>query len=258
MKRWWARWRSHKPPQQTPKFSLGERLKFDVHSHLLPGVDDGASNLDTSLELLSKLVEMGYQGAVLTPHIYPGLYNNSRATLEGPFATLQSAAAEKFPGFSLHLAAEYFVDEQFMDAIQRNDLLHFPVLDQRAVLFEMGFQQLAPQVFDAIFELQLSGYQPVLAHVERYPYLVKDAATVYRFQERGVWLTINAASLAGAYGPEVKNFAADLMQRGWARMLCSDAHGIRHMHALGSLQTDADLGQALKRSDQWVQTHIPS
>lgn len=252
---WWGRRKNQ--PQRVEPFSIGKRLEFDVHSHLVPGVDDGASNLSESLALVDRLVALGYRGAVLTPHIYTGLYPNSKATLSAPFAALQAAVKERHPMFTLHLAAEYFTDEHFMQCIQRDDLLSFPVGDARAVLFEMGFQEAAPNVDEAVFELQLNGYQPVLAHVERYPYLVADARALGRLEDRGVWLTVNAASLAGAYGPEIRTFAAELLASGRARMLCSDAHGDRHLQALEALQTDAAVHRALEAGHLDLQRQIP-
>lgn len=244
---WWARWR--KQPDRVAAFPIGERLGIDVHSHLVPGVDDGAPDLDASLRLVGMLVALGYRGAVVTPHVYTGLYPNSRNSLSAPFAALQAAVNEQHPGFALHLAAEYFTDEHFMSCIASDDLLHFPVGDHRAVLFEMGFQEAAPLAHEAVFELQLNGYQPVLAHVERYPYLVAQPAEVARFEDRGVWLTINAASLTGAYGPEVQQFASRLLDAGRVRMLCSDAHGERHLQALGALTTHAGVFRAIERGE---------
>lgn len=252
---WWGR--RKKQPQRVDPFSIGERLQVDVHSHLVPGVDDGAKDLKSSLALVDQLVALGYRGAVLTPHIYAGLYPNSLATLREPFASLQDAVKERHPEFQLHLAAEYFTDEHFMECIQRDDVLFFPVGDARAVLFEMGFQEAAPNVHEVVFELQLNGYQPVLAHVERYPYLVADARELAKFEDRGVWLTVNAASLTGAYGPEVATFAADLVTSGRARMLCSDAHGERHLNALAALQTHAGVHGALEAGHLALQPAIP-
>lgn len=250
MSRWYERWL--RGPERVEPFSIGRALEVDVHSHLVPGVDDGAQSLGESLKLLDQMVALGYRGAVLTPHIYPGLYPNSAATLRPAFQQLVAAAREKWPEFQLHLAAEYFADAEFLDTVRKGDLLTFPVGSVDAVLFEMGFQEVSPVLFDAVFELQLAGVQPVLAHVERYPYVVSDASIAAKLHERGVWLTANAASLAGAYGTVVQTFVEELLEKGWIRMLCSDAHGSRHFDALASLQTHAGLKHALSELD-WVQ-----
>lgn len=254
MSRWWGR--SKRAPEHVEPFSIGGALRVDVHSHLVPGVDDGAQTLTESLDLIAGLVNLGYQGAILTPHIYPGLYPNSETTLRPAFQELEAASAERWPDFHLHLAAEYYADDTFLDSIRQKELLSFPVGLADAVLFEMGFHEVSPVLFDAVFELQLAGFQPVLAHVERYPYIVEQPALAAKLHDRGVWLTANAASLAGAYGPPVQIFVEDLMKKGWIRMLCSDAHGQRHLDALGAIQTHAGLKDALDQAGTWVQREL--
>lgn len=255
MKRWWATWRKPAPRVQ---FSIGNLLEVDVHSHLVPGVDDGAVSLEQSLSMIEQLVELGYRGAVITPHIYPGLYPNSADTLQPPFQQLVTASAERFPDFTLHLAAEYLIDESFLEAIRTEQLLSFPIGEKQAVLFEMGFQEPAPLLKEVVFEMQLVGLQPVMAHVERYPYLLNQMDFIEELHNRGVWLTVNGASLAGAYGPEIQGFAERLLAAGRIRMVCSDAHGERHLHALKALETNPVLYDALQATSTWVQRLIPS
>ena len=227
---------------KAPDFSgepltLGEFLHTDLHCHLIPGVDDGVTSIEEALEIIDRLQKLGYTGSILTSHIYADLYPNSRATLTPGFEQLRAAVAEKFPDYSLHLAAEYFTDAHFASCIASGDLLWFPGQDAdgnpvKCVLFEFGFHEAPMQAHDIVFQLQLGGYQPVLAHVERYPYWHNDLAAVEALHERGVWLTLNAASLAGAYGPETYAAALAVLERGWCRMICSDAHGMRHIEAL--------------------------
>ena len=120
--------------------------------------------------------------------------------------------------------------------------------DQRAhevMLMEFGFHH-APEealVKDALFEAQTRGITPLLAHCERYPYLHKDASLLELWHERGGWMAVNAASLAGAYGPEIHNMAKQCMERGWVSFVCSDAHGMRHVRALESLGNSRTVAQ---------------
>ena len=113
---WWKRFRSGTKPPALPAFdgpeiALGEALAVDVHSHIVPGVDDGSANMEQSLELIERLVGLGYSGAVLTPHIHSDIYPNSKHTLQPAFDALRARVAERWPQFSLALAAEYFLDE---------------------------------------------------------------------------------------------------------------------------------------------------
>ena len=132
------------PDFSGPELAIGEVLHIDVHSHIVPGVDDGSSTLEESLELIERLVNMGYRGAVVTPHIHSDIYPNSRRSLAPAFDRLHKAVAARWSDFALQLAAEYFLDEHFVDCIAANDLLHFHAVDDigqpvKCVLFEFGF-----------------------------------------------------------------------------------------------------------------------
>lgn len=216
---------------------IGSHLRTDLHCHLLPGVDDGSKSVDESLAMIERLRGLGYSGSVLTSHIYAELYPNNRSTLQPAFDVLRNAVHARWPDYRLHLAAEYFVDQHFEACIASDDLLWFPAVDAegaqvKCVLFEFGFHEAPMQAKDIVFQLQMSGYQPVLAHVERYPYWYQDLSLMEELHERGVWLTLNAASLAGAYGPSTYSIARQVMERGWCQFICSDAHAMRHIEAL--------------------------
>ena len=242
---WWKRLRSGRKEALQPDFSgpelaIGEALHIDVHSHIVPGVDDGSSTLGESLELIERLVNMGYHGAVVTPHIHSEIYPNNRLTLVPAFEQLQQAVNARWPDFALQLAAEYFLDEHFTDCIAADDLLHFHAVDElgqpvKCVLFEFGFHEPPMNHEQVIFDLQMAGYTGVLAHAERYPYWHRNPAEVQALADKGIWVTVNAASLAGAYGPEMYRVAHALLESGTAKMICSDAHGTRHMDSLQAI-----------------------
>lgn len=250
--RWWRRAEEEVAP-------AGVSLGWDVHSHLVPGVDDGAATLEEGLVLVEGLVRHGYRGAVVTPHVHSDLYPNSRTTLVEPFARLEAAAARQFPGFQLRLAAEYLIDERFERLVQEGDLLDFEGVDAggqraRCVLVELGFAAMPPQAERVLFDLERIGYVPVLAHIERYPYL--DLRTALRFAERGALLTVNAASLAGAYGPQVQTFARTVVKGGHAAALCSDAHGMRHIDCLPAAVALPEVRKALQTGGFPLHRHL--
>jgi len=252
MRGWWRRAAREVAP-------AGVSLGWDVHSHLVPGVDDGAATLEEGLELLAGLVRHGYRGAVVTPHVHSDLYPNSRRTLAAPYAQLEAAAAIRFPGFQLRLAAEYLIDERFERIVQEGDLLDFEGVDAggqpaRCVLVELGFAALPPQAERVLFDLERIGYVPVLAHIERYPYL--DLRAAFRFAERGTLLTVNAASLAGAYGLQVQTFARSIVKAGHAAALCSDAHGMRHIDCLPAAMALPEVQKALHAGGFRLHRHL--
>ena len=242
--KWSWPWRREAPA--SVKFS---QLGWDVHSHLVPGVDDGAPDVDAALEMVRHMVSLGYRGMVLTPHIMSDLYPNSPSTLRGPYDNLVRAMQEAGIPMELRLAAEYLMDADMLRTLKEGDPMTFSCDDgQRAhevMLMEFGFHH-APEealVKDALFEAQTRGITPLLAHCERYPYLHKDVSLLELWHERGGWMAVNAASLAGAYGPETRNLAKQFMERGWVSFVCSDAHGMRHVRALESLGNSRTVAQ---------------
>ncbi|HCZ08812.1 MAG TPA: hypothetical protein DHV07_06850 [Flavobacteriales bacterium] len=203
----------------------------DYHSHLVPGVDDGAPDLEASLEMIDALVSLGYRGAVTTPHVMPGMYPNTPETLRPPFEMLKQAVSQRHPDFKLALGAEYFLDASLLDTVLNGGELLAP---GGRLLFELAFS--APpdpgMLQEFLFEVQLKGLRPVMAHIERYPYWHHELNRFEELHEQGVTLQVNAASLAGAYGPEIQQAAETCIDQGWVRILGTDAHGIRHIDAL--------------------------
>ena len=253
---WWKRFRIGAPTQDQPDFSadsisLGKALKWDIHSHLVPGVDDGAQTLDESLMMIERLVEMNYNGAVITPHIHSEIYPNDRQSLTPAFESLQEAVQQRWPEFQVRLAAEYFLDDHFADCIAKDELLWFPDTDEngqsvKCVLFEFGFHEPPMGHETILFDLQMAGYTGVLAHAERYPYWHLRPENIQSLADKGIWITVNAASLAGAYGPEMYSVAAKLLRSGVAKMICSDAHGMRHLDSLAAIAKSPVVHQWIK------------
>ena len=222
-------------------------FRYDFHSHLVPGVDDGAPELAASLEMIDALVSLGYQGAVTTPHVMADMYPNTPDTLRPPFEALQRAIAERHPHFKLALGAEYFLDASLLHTVQSGGELLTP---GGRLLFELAFS--APPdaglLQEFIFETQVKGLQPVLAHIERYPYWHRELHRFEALHEQGVWLQVNAASLAGAYGPEIQQAAESCIDRGWVSLLGTDAHGMRHIDALAAARVCSSLHKLAQHS----------
>ena len=253
--KWSWLWKRERPA--SVRFS---DLAWDVHSHLVPGVDDGAPDLEAALEMVRGMHALGYKGMVLTPHVMSDLYPNSPETLRPAFDSLQAAVDQAQLPVKLKLAAEYLLEPECLELLQSGELLTFTCDDQagnekEVVLMEFGFHH-APHedlVKESLFAAQTRGLTPLLAHCERYPYLHKEDGLLELWRERGGWMSVNAASLAGAYGPETRDMAKKCMDRGWVSFLCSDAHGMRHVRALEALATSKTVvrwmasGQSLHR-----------
>jgi tyrosine-protein phosphatase YwqE len=241
------------------------RLGLDFHNHLLPGVDDGMETVEQMRAAIAGLRASGFGGAVMTPHIYREVYDNTAAGLRESFAAVRGRLGEELRAFPLFLAAEYFADEHFLQLIQRDELLYLPVAGERWVLVEFPYFQESPYCGICLAVLAARGYRPVVAHVERYRYVAAAPALwLDRFARAGAILQGNIGSLAGQYGARARRFAGWLQGRGLLSLWGSDLHkvsqiegyvtpGLRHLPgrlnaALGALvvpafaMADSDAG----------------
>jgi tyrosine-protein phosphatase YwqE len=197
-------------------------LHWDLHAHLLPGIDDGVRTMEEALEAVRALHALGYRGGVLTPHVYRGLYPNTRETLEPAIAELRAAIATAGVDFAVQLAAEYFADEHLIELAGSEPLLSF---GDRFVLFEYPYSAEPLLWADVLTTLVRNGYVPVLAHIERYRF-VCDAPDVWleRFAQFGVKIQCNIGSLVGQYGTHARELARRMRDERLASFWGTDLH----------------------------------
>lgn len=202
-------------------------LKVDVHSHLIPGIDDGSKSIEESIELLEHFQSLGYKKVITTPHIMSDYYKNTPEIILGGLADVRKAITKAGLTIEIDAAAEYNLDADFERIIDADNLLTF---GDKYVLFELPFFQEPPMLNDIIWKLQTKGYQPVLAHVERYPFWFNDWNRIIEIKDRGVLFQLNINSITGHYGPEVKVLAEKLIDAGLIDLLGSDCHNMNHMN----------------------------
>lgn len=212
---------------ETPSLAV---LGVDMHSHLLPGLDDGAETLEQSLDLLRGLRELGYHKLVLTPHVMGDFYRNTPEGIRNSLAVLRQAAAQAGLGdVQLECAAEYYLDESFAARLESNEeLLSFGGA-QRLVLVETSYINEPFNLTETVFRLKAAGYQPVLAHPERYTYLYGRFDDLVKIREEGVLLQVNLNSLIGYYSAGAKRVAEKLIDAGLVDLLGTDAHNLKHL-----------------------------
>jgi protein-tyrosine phosphatase len=209
-------------------------LGADMHSHLLPGLDDGAETLEHSLDLLRALRDLGYRKLIMTPHIMGDFYKNTPEGIRAALRQLREAAASAGLGdIELECAAEYYLDEFLGHKLtDGTEMLTFGG-DKRYLLFETSYMNEPLNLFETIFDLQGRGYQPVLAHPERYTYFYGRFAEVEKLRrDHGVLLQINLNSLAGYYSPAAKKVAEQLIDAGLVDFVGTDTHHLRHTDTL--------------------------
>lgn len=209
-----------------------------MHSHLLPDVDDGIRSTEEALICLRQFAQWGIRHVVTTPHISQDMYPNTSDLLRTVADELRThIEAEGLP-ITFHVAAEYMVDELFMKRLQANDLLSFGT--ERYVLIETGWASLPLQLNTWLFQMQVDGYKPVLAHPERYPYFRGKINALSDFREQGCLLQLNLMSLAGRYGPEARRMAQLLIEQGLIDFVSSDLHHPRDLILLEKSMRTAD------------------
>lgn len=198
----------------------------DIHSHVLPGIDDGAKNLKDSQFLLEALENMGCKKCIATPHTMANVYNNTITTIEEAKNKVEQELPELAKKLHLQAASEYFIDENFVTNFKNNPLL---TLKDNYVLVEMSFLNPPLQLHDYLFELQLAGYQPVLAHPERYGFYHAQFQQYETLKKMGLKFQLNLLSSVGYYGPDVTKTAERLIKEGYIDFVGSDIHHKQHI-----------------------------
>ena len=207
-------------------------LSTDTHSHLIPGIDDGSPDMDTSLRLIRGLIDMGYKKIITTPHINADIFPNTPAIIgAGHTAVLAELQRQKID-VVFHAAAEYLMDDHFTRILEAGG--PFLTLKDNLVLVELSFAVPAINLKDILFGLQLKGYQPVLAHPERYLYFGANKGWYEQLRNAGCLFQINLLSLRGYYGRDSQQLAEYLIKKRYIDFLGTDLHNERHLEMLHS------------------------
>ena len=217
-----------KKKEVLPPFDLG-RFKSDMHSHLIPGIDDGAQDMDQTIAMLAKFESLGYKKVVTTPHIMTDSFPNNPEIILSGLEKVKNEIKKVGIEIEIEAAAEYYFDETLMPKIKNKELLTF---GDNYVLVEFAFHS-PPQFLDQLFfELKTHGYRPVIAHFERYLYYLGKIDKAEKWRSEGINIQINLNSLFGQYGPEVQKQAEKLIDEGQFDFVGTDCHRIEHLMIL--------------------------
>lgn len=208
-------------------------LAADMHSHLLPGLDDGLQEIEQTMSFMRQLQQMGYKKLICTPHILSDVYPNSPDTILPKLDLVRSALKENNIDIQVEAAAEYMVDIDFENYLSAGKpLLTF---GKKFILIEMSYAAASNNIENIIFDLRLKGFQPILAHPERYNYYLGSIEQFQRFIDLGCLLQINILSLLGYYGDASRNTAENLLKKNMVSFVGTDMHHDNHMDALKKL-----------------------
>lgn len=198
----------------------------DLHSHLLPEIDDGCNDIDETLLLVKKMRNLGYKKLILTPHVMLKKYPNTSKIITSRLFELRAMLKVKNISMEVEASAEYYCDNHFIKLIVSNDLLTF---GERYVLFELPYKTL-PETLEKVLKLLFQkAYIPVLAHPERYSFL-KTVVDFRKMKSRGVLFQVNINSIGGYYGKEVQKKALMLSQKSMIDFVGSDLHNQKQMN----------------------------
>ncbi len=207
-------------------------LKTDMHSHLIPGIDDGAPDIETSLKLIGGLHSLGYKKIITTPHIMWDMYKNTREIILERLEWLRTTVKEAELDIEIDAAAEYFLDDHVAGLLANNEPLL--TVSGNMVLVEFSMAYPSHSLKGILFDMQMQGYQPIIAHPERYIYLDQNKGFYEELKDIGCLFQVNILSLAGYYGKSVQELAQYLMKKEYYDLVGTDLHHFGHLEALSS------------------------
>ena len=223
---------------------------IDIHSHLLPGIDDGAATIEDTISLISQLKAIGVKEFITTPHIINSVWNNTKESIELKYNETVSFLKNKSEGIVIKsVGAEYMLDSFFFDIIKRGDPLL--TLKDNYVLVEMSYLNAPHQLYDMIFELQIAGYIPVLAHPERYLFYYPHFEEYYKLKKAGCLFQLNLLSTVGYYGIGVASLTKKLLHNELYDFVGSDVHHENHIKAFSNkvvLKNHTDLNRLIENN----------
>ncbi len=202
----------------------------DIHSHILPGIDDGSPNIETSITLIKQLISIGITASIATPHIIGDLYRNDSTTINAALQKVKNVLKENEINFSLSAAAEYMMDDYFLELLHNKAPLL--TLKDNIILTEFSYAEKPYNPQQMAFSIITEGYQPILAHPERYGYYHNNFKQYNALKDLGFLLQVNLLSLTGYYGKQVAKAAEYIIKNDLASFTATDLHHQKHMDAL--------------------------
>ncbi|MFE3869206.1 tyrosine-protein phosphatase [Flavobacterium sp. LS2P90] len=199
---------------------------IDIHSHLLPGIDDGARTFEDTLRLTQALQGFGVCQFITTPHIIQYVWDNTHDQILSKKETIVLELEKNKITIPFNAAAEYLMDDQFVQLFQSHELL---TLKDNYVLVEMSYINAPIQLYSILFDLQVAGYIPVLAHPERYLFYHNNFSEYEKLKRAGCLFQLNLLSVVGYYGAEITNIAEQLLKKGMYTYVGSDVHHDNHI-----------------------------
>jgi protein-tyrosine phosphatase len=216
-----------KPKNKIPEFNFSD-IGIDMHSHILPGIDDGAPTVKESIMMIRRFQALGFKKLIATPHIMADYYRNTPDIINKALDELREELVRQNIDMPIEAAAEYYLDETFETKINKGNLM---TMGKDYILFELSYINYPNNIKDIIQKLNDKGLKPILAHPERYPYL-GSIENYYKIREFGCYFQLNTISLSGYYGKQTQKIAEELVDNMMIDFIGSDMHHLKHAEAL--------------------------
>jgi protein-tyrosine phosphatase len=211
-----------------PEFNFSN-IGTDMHSHIIPGIDDGAQTVNDALLLAKKFNALSFKKLIATPHIMADYFRNTPDTINRGLDALRKGLQDIQLNLEVDAAAEYYLDETLEKKVKQKEVLTF---GDNYLLFELSYINIPQNLFDFIKTIQDAGYNPVLAHPERYPYYYNSVENYHQIRETGCLLQLNSIALTGYYGSGAKKTAEEMVENHLVDFIGSDMHHLKHATAL--------------------------
>ncbi|MDQ3047555.1 MAG: capsular biosynthesis protein [Bacteroidota bacterium] len=218
-------------------------LGTDIHSHFIPGIDDGAKTVEDSVLMISEMQKFGYKKVITTPHIMSDYYRNTPAIIHAGLDKVNIALKQNNIEINTDAAAEYYIDFDFERKLDEEKLLTF---GKNHLLFEISYMNPPDNLYHVIFKMQTMGYKPVLAHPERYNFWHTEFEKYEGFIDKGVALQMNINSLTGYYSVATKKIAEKMIEKNMISFLGTDCHHIGHLNLMKEVIYHPHLQQLIE------------
>ncbi len=205
-------------------------FQTDIHSHILPGIDDGSPDIATSLQLVKGIYDLGIRKTVATPHVIADLYRNTPETINAALAALREACLAEQIDIEINAAAEYMLDDYFLKLLQ--DDAPLLTIHKNIILTEQSYAASSNNLNELAFSIMTKGYRPIMAHPERYFFYHDNYGAYGHLKDMGFYLQVNVLSLTGYYGKSVAKAAKYILDNDMADFVGTDMHHSRHLSLL--------------------------
>ena len=223
---------------------------IDIHSHILPNIDDGSQSIQETSLLLEQMSLLGIKKCIATPHTMPNVWDNSADFIQETFLNTKNQLPKHLAEMLHSVSSEYMMDETFIERFQSEKLL---VVKDTIVLVEMSYLNPTVDLKNILFQLQMKGYIPLLAHPERYLYYHNSKQDYFRLKELGCLFQLNLLSTTGYYGKSVTTVADYLLANNLIDFVGSDIHHDRHVAAFYQrirIKSQKELIEAMNKNSQ--------